>query len=90
MTQAFESGELQLEAGANPQAAIKQLVTLPGIGPWTAHYIAMRALRWPDAFPPGDVAVLNNLGGITAQQAEAMSQAWRPWRSYAALHIWKR
>jgi AraC family transcriptional regulator of adaptative response / DNA-3-methyladenine glycosylase II len=90
MTQAFESGELQLEAGANPQAAIKQLVTLPGIGPWTAHYIAMRALRWPDAFPPGDIAVLNNLGGITAQQAEAMSQAWRPWRSYAALHIWKR
>jgi AraC family transcriptional regulator of adaptative response / DNA-3-methyladenine glycosylase II len=50
----------------------------------------MRALRWPDAFPPGDIAVLNNLGGITAQQAEAMSQAWRPWRSYAALHIWKR
>jgi AraC family transcriptional regulator of adaptative response / DNA-3-methyladenine glycosylase II len=90
LAQAFASGELQLEAGANPQAAIEQLVTLPGIGPWTAHYIAMRALRWPDAFPQGDIAVLNNLGGVTAKQAEAMSQAWRPWRSYAVLHIWRK
>jgi AraC family transcriptional regulator of adaptative response / DNA-3-methyladenine glycosylase II len=90
LAQAFESGELQLEAGANPQAAIEQLKTLPGIGPWTAHYIAMRALRWPDAFPQGDIAVLNNLGGVTAKQAEAMSQAWRPWRSYAVLHIWRK
>lgn len=90
LAQAFESGELQLEAGAHPQAAIEQLVTLPGIGPWTAHYIAMRALRWPDAFPQGDIAVLNNLGGVTAKQAEAMSQAWRPWRSYAVMHIWRK
>ena len=49
----------------------------------------MRALRWPDAFLKEDVAVRNNLGGITAKQAEEMSQAWRPWRSYAVLHIWK-
>lgn len=90
LAQAFVSGELQLEAGANPEAAIEQLVTLPGIGPWTAHYIAMRALRWPDAFPRGDIAVLNNLGGVTAKQAEEMSQAWRPWRSYAVLHIWAK
>ena len=47
-----------------------------------------RAMRWPDAFPRGDIAVLNNLGGVTVKQAEEMSQAWRPWRSYAVLHIW--
>jgi AraC family transcriptional regulator of adaptative response / DNA-3-methyladenine glycosylase II len=61
---------------------------LPGIGDWTAQYIAMRALRWPDAFPKEDIAVRNNLGGVTAKRAEEMSHAWRPWRSYAVLHIW--
>jgi AraC family transcriptional regulator of adaptative response / DNA-3-methyladenine glycosylase II len=82
-------GTLQLEAGANPETTVAQLVTLPGIGQWTAHYIAMRALRWPDAFPKEDIAVRNNLGGVTAKQAEEQSHAWRPWRSYAVIHIWK-
>src|SRR6202044_2257118 len=77
------SGELPLEAGTDPEAAIRRLVALPGIGQWTAHYIAMRALRWPDAFPKEDIAVRKNLGGVTAKQAEEISQAWRPWRSYA-------
>ena len=62
---------------------------LPGIGPWTAHYIAMRALHWPDAFPREDIAVRNNLGKISWKQIEAISESWRPWRSYAVLHIWK-
>jgi AraC family transcriptional regulator of adaptative response / DNA-3-methyladenine glycosylase II len=90
LAKACQSDALPLEAGANPEVAIQRLLALPGIGPWTAHYIAMRALRWPDAFPTGDIAVLNNLGGITAKQAEALSQAWRPWRSYAVLHIWNQ
>jgi len=89
MAQACASGELQLEAGNDPDKAIAQLVTLPGIGQWTANYIAMRALRWPDAFPKEDIAIRNNLGGVSAKQAEEMSQAWRPWRSYAVMHIWK-
>ncbi|WP_395736029.1 AlkA N-terminal domain-containing protein [Prosthecobacter sp.] len=88
MAEAIRSGALHLEPGANPEATIAQLVTFPGIGPWTAHYIAMRALRWPDAFPKEDIAVRNKLGGVTAKQAEEMSQAWRPWRSYAVLHVW--
>ncbi len=88
IAQAVVAGQIQLEAGANPETTIAGLVAMPGIGPWTAHYMAMRILRWPDAFPQGDIAVLNNLGGITAKEAEAMSQAWRPWRSYAVLHIW--
>jgi AraC family transcriptional regulator of adaptative response / DNA-3-methyladenine glycosylase II len=87
--EAFESGRLRLEAGQDPAQALEELLTLPGIGPWTAHYIAMRGLRWPDAFPKEDIAVRNNLGGVTARQAEEMSQAWRPWRSYAVMHIWK-
>jgi AraC family transcriptional regulator of adaptative response / DNA-3-methyladenine glycosylase II len=83
------SGRLCLEAGANPDAAIGRLVRLPGIGPWTAQYIAMRALRWPDAFPGEDIALRKTLGGVTVVRAEALSQRWRPWRSYAVLHIWE-
>jgi AraC family transcriptional regulator of adaptative response / DNA-3-methyladenine glycosylase II len=83
------SGRLKLEAGAQPNETIAQLVALPGVGTWTAQYIAMRALRWPDAFPREDVALRKNLGGVTAARAEALSQAWRPWRSYATLHLWQ-
>jgi AraC family transcriptional regulator of adaptative response / DNA-3-methyladenine glycosylase II len=89
LARAFQAGTLRLEAGAMPEAAIAQLAALPGIGQWTAHYIAMRVLRWPDAFPKEDVAVRNNLGGVSAGQAEEMSRDWRPWRSYAVVHLWK-
>jgi AraC family transcriptional regulator of adaptative response / DNA-3-methyladenine glycosylase II len=89
LAQAVLAGRVQLEAGAHPDRAIAQLVALPGLGQWTAHYIAMRALRWPDAFPKEDIAIRKNLGGVTAKQAEDMSQGWRPWRSYAVLHIWQ-
>lgn len=91
LAQAQVSGKLSLDSGNHhdPEATIERLAELPGIGQWTANYIAMRALRWPDAFPKEDIAVRNNLGGVTAKQANEMSQAWRPWRSYAVLHIWK-
>jgi AraC family transcriptional regulator of adaptative response / DNA-3-methyladenine glycosylase II len=91
LAQAHVSGELSLDSGSHhdPNTAIQRLAELPGIGPWTAHYIAMRALRWPDAFPKEDIAVLNRLGGISAKQAEELSQAWKPWRSYAVLHLWQ-
>jgi len=84
------SGRLCLDGGThcNPDDSIKRLAELPGIGQWTAHYIAMRALRWPDAFPKEDIVVRNNLGGVTAKEAEVLSQSWRPWRSYAVMHIW--
>ncbi len=84
-----DSGLLKLVAGADPETDINRLAALPGIGPWTAHYIAMRVLHWPDAFPKEDIAVRNNLGGVSAKAAEELSQAWRPWRSYAVMHIWK-
>ncbi len=84
---AMASGRLRLDAGADPEAIIAALKGLPGIGDWTAQYIAMRALRWPDAFPAGDIALLNRLG-VGAKEAETMSEAWRPWRSYAVMHVW--
>ena len=71
---------------------IEALCALPGIGPWTAHYIAMRALSWPDAFLPNDVAVLKAMqqrfGTTTQREADQLAQAWRPWRSYAVLRLW--
>jgi AraC family transcriptional regulator of adaptative response / DNA-3-methyladenine glycosylase II len=74
---------------------IEQLQALPGIGAWTAHYIAMRALRWPDAFLAGDIALHNALGlrderspTKRAKLAEQRSEAWRPWRSYAVFRVW--
>jgi AraC family transcriptional regulator of adaptative response / DNA-3-methyladenine glycosylase II len=85
------SSDLCLDGGAhhNPDDSIRRLAELPGIGQWTAHYIAMRALHWPDAFPKEDIAVRNNLGGITPKEAELLSQPWRPWRSYAVMHVWR-
>ena len=89
LARAYATGALKLEAGSNWDRSIQQLVALPGIGDWTAHYIAMRALRWPDAFPSGDIAVRKNLGGVSAKEAEALSVKWRPWRSYAVVHLWR-
>ena len=84
----MESGRLRLDSGADPAAVIAQLIELPGIGAWTAHYIAMRVLKWADAFPKEDIALRNALGGVSAARAEQLSQPWRPWRSYATIHLW--
>ena len=81
-----------LAVGAAPEALVDRLRALPGIGPWTAHYIAMRALGWPDAFPPGDVAALKAMRQLfstaTPRAAEAHAESWRPWRAYALLRLW--
>ncbi|PPE68862.1 helix-turn-helix domain-containing protein [Caldimonas thermodepolymerans] len=83
----WDALQARLHAGEPASALIAALEAVPGIGPWTAHYIAMRALAWPDAFPPGDVAVLKAMN-CSAREAEARAQAWRPWRSYAVLRLW--
>ena len=101
LSRAVASGQLDLNTSAHALQTVEQLKSLPGIGDWTAQYIAMRALRWPDAFPAGDVALHKALGvrGVqgeggkknpakAAKLAEAASQAWRPWRSYAVLRAW--
>jgi len=85
-------GELRLDAGAEPRAAVAGLLEVPGIGPWTATYVAMRALGDPDAYPPGDAGLRRalELRGLPADRAaeERISAAWRPWRSYATIHLW--
>ena len=81
-------GRLALHAGADVPGTLAALQALPGIGDWTAQYIAMRALRWPDAFPAGDVALQKALGVAGAKAAHEASLGWRPWRSYAVLRAW--
>jgi AraC family transcriptional regulator of adaptative response / DNA-3-methyladenine glycosylase II len=70
----------------------RRLLALPGIGPWTAGYIAMRALRDPDAFLANDAGIrraMNALGsGGTARQLERVAESWRPYRAYAVQHLW--
>lgn len=84
LAQAVEGGAVDLDDPDDPEATIATLQTLPGIGPWTAQYVAMRALRWPDAFPGGDLFVRRALG----PRAEARAAPWRPWRAYAVMHLW--
>ena len=74
-------------------SAVRRLKALPGIGEWTAQYIAMRQLREPDAFPGGDVGLLRAMAGPDGRRPSpaallARAEAWRPWRAYAALHLW--
>jgi AraC family transcriptional regulator, regulatory protein of adaptative response / DNA-3-methyladenine glycosylase II len=89
---ALASGAVSLHPGADREEAAARLVALPGIGPWTAGYIGMRALADPDAFPPGDAGVLRALRqrGHPGEPGSdlAAAQAWRPWRSYAVHHLW--
>ena len=73
---------------ASVERTVSKLVALPGIGPWTAHYIAMRALAWSDAFPEGDLVLRKALGGATARACLTEAERWRPFRAYAALHLW--
>jgi len=76
----------------DPEAAVARLTALPGIGEWTAQYIALRALRAPDAFPAADIGLLRALatpaGRPTPREALARASVWHPWRAYAALHLW--
>ncbi|MEX8494424.1 DNA-3-methyladenine glycosylase 2 [Sphaerotilus sp.] len=89
LARAVASGALDLGPCTDLDATLARLQALPGIGPWTAQYIALRALGWPDAWPSGDVVLRKALGGVTSAQADALAQAWRPWRSYATLHLWR-
>ena len=92
MARAVADKRLQLHGGADVNATIAQLKALPGIGDWTAQYIAMRALRWPDAFPAGDGALHKMLGvqgrKSPARAAEQAWLPWAPWRSHAVVRAW--
>jgi len=92
LSRAVASGELSLVANAPTEEFVTQLTRIPGIGDWTAHYIAMRALGEPDAFPAADLGILRALqqGDTrpTSKQALKRAENWRPWRAYAAVFLW--
>jgi AraC family transcriptional regulator of adaptative response / DNA-3-methyladenine glycosylase II len=76
--------------GGRPFESVDGMTRLPGVGPWTAAYVAMRAGRDPDAFPSGDLALLRVSASPSSRALEAKSEAWRPWRAYAAVHLWTK
>ncbi len=80
--------KIMLTFAANVEEQIEALMSLPGIGPWTAQYIAMRALHWPDAFPSGDL-MLMRAANATQKQLQELAEGWRPWRAYATHYLWQ-
>jgi AraC family transcriptional regulator of adaptative response / DNA-3-methyladenine glycosylase II len=92
LARALASGEIVLDAGADRDLARERLLALRGIGPWTADYIAMRALGDADAFLPTDLGVRRGLEarGLDGSPSRAarVAEAWRPYRAYAVMHLW--
>jgi AraC family transcriptional regulator of adaptative response / DNA-3-methyladenine glycosylase II len=93
LAQAISADPAIFGRGASLEEAIAKLRSLPGIGEWTAQYIAMRELREPDAFPAADVGLLCAMAGADGRrpspaQLLARAERWQPWRAYAALHLW--
>jgi AraC family transcriptional regulator of adaptative response / DNA-3-methyladenine glycosylase II len=88
LASALASGAIRLDPGADREETGARLLTLPGIGPWTAGYIRMRALSDPDMLLPGDVGVMRAFRQLAAGDVDAVSERWRPWRSYATHQLW--
>jgi AraC family transcriptional regulator of adaptative response / DNA-3-methyladenine glycosylase II len=88
VARAVADGVLHLHTDTDVRALTRQLLEIPGIGPWTAEYILMRAVHWPDAFPASDLVLRRATGGLSAARLTRLSDEWRPWRSYAAMHLW--
>lgn len=84
----LEAGELTLEGGADVSEQMQALLSVKGIGPWTANYIAMRTMSHPDAFLETDAGIAHALPDLTPKQRLAAAEAWRPWRSYAVIALW--
>ena len=88
LAKAVAERRVNLSLATDVEAQMHNLMSLPGIGPWTANYIAMRALHWPDAFPAGDL-MLMRAAKLKEKQLTLHSEAWRPWRAYAAHYLWQ-
>jgi AraC family transcriptional regulator of adaptative response / DNA-3-methyladenine glycosylase II len=89
LARAVASGDLELVPNADIEATLQKLRALPGVGEWTAQYIAMRALAWPDAFPHTDLGVMKAMNERDPRRVLAAAEAWRPWRAYAVMHLWR-
>ena len=89
LAKAIAGGELVLVPGAGVAAALVALRAVRGVGDWTAQYVAMRAMAWPDAFPHTDLGIIKALDRLPPKRILAVGETWRPWRSYAVMHLWK-
>lgn len=90
LARALVAGDLRLDPEAPVEPTLQQLRALPGIGEWTAQYIALRCLSWPDAFPHTDLIIRRAFPGRTPREVLADAECWRPWRGYATLHLWRQ
>ncbi len=92
LARAVADGDLPELAGdgsvPEPEEFIRRFTALPGIGAWTAEYVAMPALGWRDAFPAGDLGLRKAMGGITEAALRGAAERWRTWRAYAAQQLW--
>jgi AraC family transcriptional regulator of adaptative response / DNA-3-methyladenine glycosylase II len=92
LARAVAEGDLVLDRSADRDETREALLSLPGIGPWTADYIALRALGDPDVFMATDLGVRHGLERLglhgNALEVQRHAEAWRPWRSYAQMHVW--
>jgi AraC family transcriptional regulator of adaptative response / DNA-3-methyladenine glycosylase II len=88
LARAVADGDIVLDGSADPVETRRALAEIPGLGPWTVEYVAMRALGDPDAFPSTDLGLRRALGGIDARALEARAENLRPFRAYAAMLLW--
>ena len=88
LAEALLTGSVTLSPHADPGKEMGSLLKLPGFGPWMVHYIAMRALGWPDAFPHTDHGLKKAFAGLSPKEMPALSQTWSPWCSYATITLW--
>jgi AraC family transcriptional regulator of adaptative response / DNA-3-methyladenine glycosylase II len=89
LARAVCDGKIGFDAVVDSDALLNRLCDIPGIGKWTAQYVAMRALGEPDAFPASDLGLLRAMGLSSFRELEQRAEAWRPWRAYAAMYLWR-
>src|SRR4029077_5776904 len=89
LARAVRTGKIKFEGVVNSDDFLRSLCEIPGIGAWTAQYVAMRALGEPDAFPSSDLGLLRALSLGSAREVEQRAEPWRPWRAYAAMYLWR-
>lgn len=88
LAQGLTTGTINLASDAHPEEVVEKLQEIKGIGKWTAHYLAMRALSWPDAFLETDLGIKKALAPRTSKEMLSLAEQWRPWRSYANINLW--
>lgn len=88
LAKSIQTGMIELDGCKEPEMEMKKLMQIKGIGKWTANYIAMRTMGWPDAFLETDIGIKHALPGYTPKELLAMSEKWKPWRSYVIMNLW--